>query len=102
VLHTIAVEGAHDEPGVTIVALPPLAVLLVRYLHAFLGRTWPERAFVFVAQGREENRGRRGPGTIPDTPALHAAQEASAVRLTDGGAQKPAAESRREIATWTC
>ncbi len=68
--------------------------------NALSGGTQPQRALVFSARGREENRGGRGKVAMIYTPTLNAVGAASAVRPTDGWGQEAAAEPRRGIATW--
>jgi hypothetical protein len=67
--------------------------------NALLGGTRPERALVFLARGREDNRGGRGKVTKIYTHTLNAVGAASAVRLTDCWGQEAAAEPCRGIAT---
>jgi len=67
--------------------------------NALSGGTQPQRALVFSARGREENRGGRGTGTMICAPTLNAVGAVSAVRLTDCWGQEAAAEPCRGIAT---
>jgi hypothetical protein len=67
--------------------------------NALSGGTRPERALLFLARGRDENRGGRGTGPMIYTHTLHAVGAASTVRSTDGCGQEAAGKPCRGIAT---